>query len=86
MIDLVAELAWLVLLVTFGLALLVWGYWRVYGRHPTFDEYRAMHPDLFKNGRCRCRHCGGGRMYLQGPDAGSRLHVCVTCGKVLYRS
>lgn len=86
MFNMFADLAWLLGLAALGVALLVWGCWRVYGRHPTFDEYRVRHPDLFKNGRCRCHRCGGGRIYLQGPGSGSRLHICVTCGEILYRS
>ena len=61
-------------------------YWQAYGRLPRFDEYRRRHPDLFRHGRCQCRRCGAGRIYVHSLDASRRRHVCTNCGEVLYRS
>lgn len=63
-----------------------WAYWRMFGSLPTFDEYRCQHPELFKNGRCRCHKCGGGRVFLHTLDPFRRRHICATCSTVLYRS
>lgn len=64
----------------------LWDYWRAYDSLPTFDEYCEQHPELVKNGLCRCHACGGGRMFLHTLDSHRRRHVCATCGTVLYRS
>lgn len=61
-------------------------YWQAYGRLPSYEEYRSSHPGLFQHGRCHCRSCGGGRIYVHSLDARRRRHVCVNCGEVLYRS
>lgn len=61
-------------------------YWRIYGGLPTFDQYRARHPKLVKFGRCHCRCCGSGRIYVHSLTAQHRRHICGTCGTVLYRS
>ena len=60
--------------------------WHVYGRLPTFDQYRSRHPNLVRHGRCRCRSCGGDRIHVHSLDAFMRRHVCTNCGELLYRS
>ena len=64
----------------------LWIYWRAYARLPTFDAYRRQHPELFKFGRCHCRRCGSGRLYVNSLDAFRRRHICTVCGETLYRS
>lgn len=78
-------LVFVALFVIFGGGTLL-AYWLAYASLPTFDEYRRRHPDLVKNGRCRCHSCGGDRVFLHTLDAFHRRHVCATCGTVLYRS
>lgn len=82
------QLAVLAFVAFFGgiVALNLWGYWKAYGSLPTYDEYREQHPELVKNGRCRCHKCGGGRVFLHTLDAYRRRHICATCSTVLYRS
>jgi uncharacterized protein (DUF983 family) len=41
---------------------------------------------LVRHGRCHCRKCGAGRIYVHSLDATMRRHVCTNCGEVLYRS
>lgn len=62
------------------------GFWNMYWRLPTFDEYRRRHPGLVKNGRLRCNRCAGGRVFLYHLTEHHRRHLCATCGAVLYRS
>jgi hypothetical protein len=64
----------------------LWNYWRVYGSVPTYEKYRTSHPGLLKFGRCHCRCCGSGRIYVHSLTPLHRRHICANCGTVLYRS
>lgn len=62
------------------------GFWNLYWRLPTFDEYCRRHPGQVKEGRLRCNRCGGSRVFLYHLTEHHRRHLCATCGTVLYRS
>ena len=63
-----------------------WRAWDAYFRLPTFQQYKQRHPQLVGPSRCKCRHCGGRRIFLQCLDLDIRRHICMTCGEPLYRS
>ncbi|HEY0711933.1 MAG TPA: hypothetical protein VGF45_04620 [Polyangia bacterium] len=57
---------------------------------PTYQQYKAAHPDLVKPGAVTCAECGGNQIYVMraGHAGATRLafHVCRHCGAKLYRS
>ena len=75
-----------VCLIALVVCALSWQNWCAYGRLPTFGEFRRRHPEAFKGGRFRCIHCDGGRVFIHSLDLHRRRHICVSCGKCLYRS
>lgn len=59
---------------------------RLYSDLPTFEQYRRQHPDLVREGRCRCHSCSGHRIFVENLSPEHRRHICATCSTVLYRS
>lgn len=60
-----------------------------YGMHPTFDDYKRAHPDLVKKGSVECFSCGSTKIQSRGLYNAvdkKRIHSCILCGKVLYRT
>ncbi len=86
--DLFMLVCWAVILVPF--LLYKWFDYRSnYLSKPTFDEYRARHPDLVAHGQVKCDRCGGARIHVRGFRRASddrRMHYCSHCGALLYRS
>ena len=60
-----------------------------FNKNLTLSEYAAKHPDKVKSGRVLCAVCGGSHIQFRGlahVNDRRKLHYCVTCGELLYRS
>jgi len=57
---------------------------------PTFDGYRAKHPELVKDGKIACYNCSGTDVFVKTvgntPMSILNHHMCKTCGTNLFRS
>lgn len=84
-------------LLYFGLGVLVLGAmlrWvrlrtDVYLNTPTYRNYVARHPEAATGDGVKCIHCGSANIRnrgYQGEQDRSRLHVCESCGRTLYRT
>lgn len=60
-----------------------------YAKHPTFEEYKQNHPELVKKGSVECFNCGSTKIQSKGLYNAvdkKRIHSCIMCGKVLYKT
>ena len=56
---------------------------------PKLEDYLKKNPDCGTGRGIRCFNCGSGSIRdwgYSGRDSSWRVHICNSCGKVLYRT
>ena len=56
-----------------------------YDSHLRFHQYKERYPELVNDGRVKCNKCNSGQIHIRASKP-YNLHVCKTCGNVLYIS